>query len=71
MYTIISTDADTQTVSHLITKNRPNRAKKVDGIKSALIRMAEQNACIGFGLKHKLALFLGVETAYDKQQTEQ
>ena len=67
MYIIIGTDADTQTVSQLITENRSNGSFKVNGIKSTLKRIAEHNAGISFSLKHELAFFLGAEAAYGKQ----
>ena len=58
---IVGSKANSQMLTRLVAENWPNRAKKVNRIESALIGMAEQNAGIGFGLKHELPLFLGVE----------
>ena len=61
MKAIVGSKANPQMLTHMVAENWPNRAKKVNRIKCTLKRIAEQNAGIGFGLKHELALFLGVE----------
>ena len=71
MKAIVGAEANSQMLTHLVAENRPNRTKKVNRIKCTLKGIAEQNACIGFGLKHKLALFLCVEATYGKQQSKQ